>query len=204
VRFTLDSNILVRAVTSPRGPALRLLDLILGSHSLVVSRFILDEVERGLLYPRLQARYRITIEEVARFTDNLANAAHVVEPTVVMPITVSDPADDPVLYTAADGNADVLCTLNTRHFSTSAVQPLDPEEPVVCLDEKPVTPHADVRPTSPAEPGREARRDNENERRGPANVFCAVAPKAGRHFTYPTPDRSAVEFAKVIFDLVTR
>jgi len=101
---------------------LRLLDLILGSHSLVVSRFILDEVERVLLYPRLQARYRITIEEVARFTDNLANAAFVVEPAVVMPVTLSDPADDPVLYTAADGKADVLCTLNTRHFSTSAAQ----------------------------------------------------------------------------------
>jgi hypothetical protein len=83
-------------------------------------------------------------------------------------------------------------------------QPLDPEEPVVCLDEKPVTLHADVRPTSRAEPGREARRDNEYERRGTANVFCAVEPKAGRHFTYPTPDRSAVEFAKVIFDLATR
>ena len=82
MRFTLDSNILVRAVTSPQGPALRLLDLILGSHSLVVSRFILDEVERVLLYPRLQARYRITIEEVARFTDILSDAAHVVEPTV--------------------------------------------------------------------------------------------------------------------------
>ena len=101
---------------------MRLLDLILGSHSLVVSRFILDEVERVLLYPGLQARYRITIEEVARFTDNLANAALVVEPTVVMPITLSDPADDPVLYTAADGNADVHCTLNTRHFSASAAQ----------------------------------------------------------------------------------
>ena len=101
---------------------MRLLDLILGSHSLVVSPFILDEVERVLLYPRLQTRYRITIDEVARFTDNLANAALVVEPTVVMPIILSDPADDPVLYTAADGAAEVLCTLNTRHFSTSAAQ----------------------------------------------------------------------------------
>jgi hypothetical protein len=59
---------------------------------------------------------------VARFTDNLANAAFVVEPAVVMPVTLSDLADDPVLYTAADGKADVLCTLNTRHFSTSAAQ----------------------------------------------------------------------------------
>ncbi len=83
-------------------------------------------------------------------------------------------------------------------------QPYDPKEPVVCLDEKPVTLHADVRPASPAAPGREARQDNEYERRGTANVFCAVEPKAGRHFTYPTPDRSAVEFAQVAFDLATR
>jgi hypothetical protein len=80
-------------------------------------------------------------------------------------------------------------------------KPCNPEEPVVCLDEKPVTLHADVRPASPATPGREARRDNEYERRGTANVFCAVEPKAGRHFTFPTPDRSAVEFAQVAFQL---
>jgi len=80
-------------------------------------------------------------------------------------------------------------------------QSYDPKEPVVCLDEKPITLHADVRPASPAVPGREARRDNEYERRGTANVFCAVEPKAGRHFTFPTPDRSAFQFAQVIFHL---
>ena len=80
-------------------------------------------------------------------------------------------------------------------------QPYDPQQPVVCLDEKPVTLHAEVRPASPATPGREARRDNEYERCGTANVFCAVEPKAGRHYTFPTPDRSAFEFAQVIFQL---
>jgi hypothetical protein len=80
-------------------------------------------------------------------------------------------------------------------------RPYDPKQPVVCVDEKPVTLHADVRPASPAAPGREARRDNEYERRGTANVFCAVEPKAGRHFTFPTPDRSGFEFAQVAFHL---
>jgi hypothetical protein len=60
---------------------------------------------------------------------------------------------------------------------------------------------ADVRPASPAAPGREARRDNEYERRGTANVFCAVEPKAGLHFTFATPDRSAFEFAQMTFHL---
>jgi hypothetical protein len=80
-------------------------------------------------------------------------------------------------------------------------QPYSPDEPVVCLDEKPITLHADVRPASPAVPGREARRDNEYQRRGTANVFCAVEPKAGRHFTFPTPDRSGFEFAQVLVNL---
>jgi len=80
-------------------------------------------------------------------------------------------------------------------------RPFNPDEPVVCLDEKPVTLHADVRPASRAVPGREARRDNEYERCGTANVFCAVEPKAGRHFTFPTPDRSGFEFAQVAVGL---
>jgi len=80
-------------------------------------------------------------------------------------------------------------------------QPHNTEQPVVCLDEKPVTLHADVRPASRAKPGREARRDSEYERCGTANVFCAVEPKAGRHFTFPTPDRSGFEFAQVLLHL---
>ena len=43
-------------------------------------------------------------------------------------------------------------------------RPYDSTQPVVCLDEKPVTLHADVRPPTPAAPGREARQDSEYER----------------------------------------
>ncbi len=77
-------------------------------------------------------------------------------------------------------------------------KPLNPDEPVVCFDEKPVTLHADVRAPERAAPGQVAKQDGEYERCGTANVFCAVEPKAGRHFTFPTPDRSGAEFAQVI------
>jgi DDE superfamily endonuclease len=82
-------------------------------------------------------------------------------------------------------------------------RPYEPSEPVVCLDEKPVTLHADVRPPQPAAPGEIAKRDNEYQRCGTANVFCVVEPKAGQHFTWPTPDRSADQFAQVLFKLAT-
>jgi hypothetical protein len=77
-------------------------------------------------------------------------------------------------------------------------KPYDPQEPVVCFDEKPVVLHAEVRPPRPAQPGCLAKRDSEYQRRGTANVFCAVEPKAGRHFTRPSPNRSAKEFAKAV------
>ena len=80
-------------------------------------------------------------------------------------------------------------------------RPYDSTQPVICLDEKPVTLHDDVRPGSPAIPGRPARQDSEYERRGTANVFCAVEPKAGVHFTFATPNRFGFEFAKVMFQL---
>jgi hypothetical protein len=80
-------------------------------------------------------------------------------------------------------------------------RPYDTRQPVICLDEKPITLHADMRPTRPAVPGRETRRGHEYERRGTANVFCAVEPKVGKHFTFPTPDRSDFEFAQVVVAL---
>jgi len=75
-------------------------------------------------------------------------------------------------------------------------------QPVVCLDEKPVVLHAEVRAPLPAQPGQIAKRDSEYERCGTANVFCAVEPKAGRHFTFATPDLSGLQFAKVMVELV--
>jgi putative PIN family toxin of toxin-antitoxin system len=122
VRVTIDSNVLVRALTSPEGPALRLLDLVIGSHTLVLSRFILDEVKRVLMYPRLRLRYRITPEEAARFAGTLANVSELVEPSAAAPIIAADPDDDVVLYTASEGRADILCTLNSKHLNSDAAR----------------------------------------------------------------------------------
>ena len=78
-------------------------------------------------------------------------------------------------------------------------RPLEEQQPVVCVDEKPVQLLADVREPIPARQGGQiAKYDNEYERRGTANIFCAVEPKAGRHFTEVTPNRSGAEFAQMM------
>lgn len=82
-------------------------------------------------------------------------------------------------------------------------KPYSTAEPVVCLDEKPVSLHAEVRPVRPMRPGQPLRRDNEYKRHGNANLFAIVEPKAGKHLTRATPDRSARQFALAVRDVVT-
>jgi hypothetical protein len=48
-------------------------------------------------------------------------------------------------------------TGNREDVLETCEKPYHPAEPVVCLDEKPVTLHAEGRPPSPVAPGREAR-----------------------------------------------
>ena len=74
-------------------------------------------------------------------------------------------------------------------------KPLSPKEPVVCVDEKSVTLHRDIREPLPMKPGSVAKRDYEYERCGTANVFCGIEPKAGQHVTKATPNRCSAEFA---------
>src|SRR6185503_524735 len=85
-------------------------------------------------------------------------------------------------------------------------QPYSTRDPVVRLDEKPISLHAEVRaprPGRPGRPGHVAKRDSEYRRCGAANVFAVVEPKAGRHFTCATPDRSAQQFACVVRRMVS-
>ncbi|MGH9763455.1 MAG: IS630 family transposase [Blastocatellia bacterium] len=70
------------------------------------------------------------------------------------------------------------------------------------MDEKPISLHDDVRPPIPAKPGKVAKQDNEYERCGTANVFGVVEPKAGRHLTTATPNRSGAEFARRVESVV--
>jgi hypothetical protein len=81
-------------------------------------------------------------------------------------------------------------------------RPYNSAEPVVCMDEKPISLHEDVRPARPMAPGKPKRPDNEYKRRGTANAFCAVEPKSGKHFTLVTPHRSAPEFAPALETII--
>ncbi len=83
-------------------------------------------------------------------------------------------------------------------------KPEDRLQPVVCLDERPVQLLDSERPETEARPGRLARRDYEYIRRGTANVFCVVEPKAGRRQTRATPNRKGSAFARMLRRIARR
>lgn len=82
--------------------------------------------------------------------------------------------------------------------------PLKRDEPVVCLDERPVQLLDHKRPRSAARPGRSARCDYEYKRMGTANVFAIVAPKLGIHLTHATADRAAGNYVKALQRIARR
>jgi hypothetical protein len=61
--------------------------------------------------------------------------------------------------------------------------------------------HQEVGPPVAMQSGRVARRDGEYRRCGTANGFCGVQPKAGRHFSKVTHDRSSPQFSDYLLDI---
>ena len=116
MRITPDTGILIRTNTKATGPARELLLAASGSrHRLVLSRFLLDELSRVLRYPRIQAIYKLEEVDIRDHMALLRSLADIVEPATGPPLILKDPEDDPVVYTALAGQADVICTLD-RHF----------------------------------------------------------------------------------------
>lgn len=83
-------------------------------------------------------------------------------------------------------------------------KPADENEPMVCLDEKPVVLHKDVRKSKPMRPGKPHRRDYEYKRQGTANVFCITEPKLGIHLTHATEGRKTPAFASALLRILER
>jgi putative PIN family toxin of toxin-antitoxin system len=116
MRIVADTAILVRTNAKAFGPARELLDTMQRCGAvLVVSPFLIEEVQRVLLYPRIRAIYRLEDAELQQHVDYLQTFAEIVTPAEGPPIVLEDPDDDPVVYTAVAGAADVICTVD-RHF----------------------------------------------------------------------------------------
>lgn len=81
-------------------------------------------------------------------------------------------------------------------------RPYDPTYPQVCMDESSKQPVLEVRAPIRAEPGQVERYDTEYERNGVSNLFLFFEPLRGWRHIEVTDQRTAVDWAYQIRDLV--
>jgi DDE superfamily endonuclease len=81
-------------------------------------------------------------------------------------------------------------------------RPYDPRYPQVCMDEVSKQLLRDIRQPLPMEPGRSQRRDYEYERGGVVNLFLFCEPLQGRRWVDVTEQRTKVDWAHQIKELV--
>lgn len=81
-------------------------------------------------------------------------------------------------------------------------EPYDPKRPVVCFDETPYQLVAEVRQPLPPEPDQPERYDYEYKRNGSVNLFAYFQPLTGWQHIEVTNQRTKIDFAKQMKDLV--
>ena len=81
-------------------------------------------------------------------------------------------------------------------------RPVDAARHLVCFDEAGKDLKAHTRPPQPLAPGRAAREDSEYARDGSRNLFLACAPHLGWRQIRVTAQRTAIDFAHALRDLV--
>jgi hypothetical protein len=97
-------------------------------------------------------------------------------------------------------NAAFVCAL--EDVLEVYTRPYDPARPVVCLDEISKQLVAETRTPLPPEPGQVERFDCEYERHGTANLFLTCEPLIGRRHVTVTAQRTALDFAHEVRDLL--
>jgi transposase len=81
-------------------------------------------------------------------------------------------------------------------------RPYDETHPLICMDESSKQHIKDTRQPIPAKPGAVARYDTEYERNGVSNIFMFFEPLQGKRYVEVTDQRTAVDWAYQIRDLV--
>jgi len=81
-------------------------------------------------------------------------------------------------------------------------QPYDSQCPQVCVEEMSTQLIGETRAPLPAEPGKPLRYDTEYTRNGTANIFMAFEPLAGQRITKVTDQRTKIDGAHFLQELV--
>jgi uncharacterized protein len=113
MRALYDTTILASGVVARKDPIARVLDAaITGEVELVISAYILEELDRTLTKPYFAERLSSTERET--YLTRLKAAAITISPSGLISGVVADPADDSVLDAAVSARAEYLVTGDKR------------------------------------------------------------------------------------------
>jgi putative PIN family toxin of toxin-antitoxin system len=120
MRAVIDTNILIKARRSGGGASNRLLRAAdAGRFRMLASVALFLEYEAVLLRPEHLLASRLSEEEACGFLNYLAGVVEPVRFHYRWRPQTSDPADEMVLETAINGQADCIVTFNDRHFGAA-------------------------------------------------------------------------------------
>ena len=97
---------------------------------------------------------------------------------------------------------DAACVCHMEETFDISKQPYDSQCPQVCIDAMSTQLIGEVRAPLPAAPGKPLRYDTEYQRNGTANIFMAFEPFVGQRHTKVTEQRTKVDWAYFIQELV--
>ncbi len=105
VKVVADTNIFISALFWRGNPYKFIHICFEGKAKLVVSRQIIDELERILL---TDGKFELPREDVALYSEIILSHADFVSPAFTLNVIVKDPADDRILECAVEGEVDYL------------------------------------------------------------------------------------------------
>jgi putative PIN family toxin of toxin-antitoxin system len=121
LRLVLDTDVVVAGLRSDRGASRQLLAAALNRHILVlVSVPLFLEYEAVLMRPEQRVETGLSVKETNLFLDALAAVSEQVVFRFLWKPQLRDPADEMVLETAVNGQADRIATFNVKHLREAA------------------------------------------------------------------------------------
>ena len=117
MRYVLDTNVIVAGLRSPAGASAALLDGALRRQFVTLLSVPLAlEYEAVCCDPVQREASDLTEEEARTVVSAICSVAEPIFPWFLWRPQLRDPADEMVLETAINGNADAVVTFNTRDY----------------------------------------------------------------------------------------
>jgi uncharacterized protein len=116
IRVVLDANIYVSSLLKPGSNPARIIDLIReDALTLLISKPIMEELQRVLSYPKVQHIHGRSVKGIEQFLGRLQKIAVMTPAVLFIEAVLEDPTDDKYLVCAVEGRADYIVS-GDRHL----------------------------------------------------------------------------------------